>query len=449
MRGQFTTSKWTSRFLLIVCVFYVLAASAPAVVPEDSNPPDSAIAPVANTGSYEELFDAAEDSRNQTPTFTKIPSKDETARQIDIHRIRPFTLAHRVEGTLRVVGLEEQTNVILDTLCLLAYAYLLRLTSKSYLYTMEILQILAFICFPALPIVQCLNNTFRLVARSLYDGSLGLRHSLAHIVGQYTTPSRASQPLSILEKADDHSIPVLNAPVFRQRLTHLLPHELDFSHGPALSLFRRISGIILVLLTMMASVTTLHMHFDHPVRSDWDSIGIAADQRHGWLASSATLSACLSLIALFINSEWTIKPEFARPEFAVGVLEESEIFTEMATAALLQDLFGGLSGADSFSGFLAEVTISRWGLLVLLMLILVFNKRLAGVARSVLGSHIPRRGSSGVALSKPAISILALAICLVVGGYHLVGQAMTMWMRPAHKSASVGSGLSEGLVSVG
>lgn len=431
------------RLLLVFGIFTVLAASAPAVGPQDSHPQNSAIAPVADTGSYDELFAAAEDPRNQTPISTKIPSKEETAHQIDAYKIKPLTFAHRIEGVLRVVGLEKQTNIILDALCLLAYAYLLRLTSKSRLYIMELIQMLGFFCFPALPLVQFINNTCKLASRALYDGTCGLRYLLACLIGQYATSSLTSIPISFNEKTERPAHPT--SPPIRQRLTHVPPHELDFPPTCAHALWHRFAGLIFTLVAATASITTLHIHLDHPVRSDWDSVGIASDQRHGWIAGGATLSSFLSIIALLINSAWFIKPEFSRPDLAgAGLLGESEVFAELALAAVLQDVVGGVSGIDSCTGHLAALTSNRWGLVAGFVLVAVLHKKLVSLVRSFAGQRSVARRGSGASVSKPAASLVAIVVCVVVGGYHVGGQAMMLRAATRHQGSMTGS-LSAGM----
>ena len=322
MYRPFALSPRAIHLLLILVVILQLVVAAPAVAKDESTR-GSAIAAVEDTGSYEDIFEAAE---NQAPIETKIPSKEETSHQLHVYKLQPLTFAHRVEGILRVIGLGDYTNVILDSLCLLAYAYLLRLTSKSRWYAVEAMQMLGFFCFPALPIIQFTNNLCRTAMRALYDGSSGLRHTLSCVVGQYAVSTPSSPPQLLLnEKLQASESQATTAPLVRQRLTHVMSHELDFSHGPALSLIRRFGGLLLAGLTIVASITTLHIHVDHPVRSDWDSVGIASDQRHGWLSSSATVASLLSVLALLINSRWSIKPEFTTPDAAVGLLGETEV----------------------------------------------------------------------------------------------------------------------------
>ena len=326
MHYSLATMQRALSALLVFCIIFNLVATAPAVA-KNSDAKSSAIAPVADTGSYEEVFAAAEETTNQPPVATSIPSKEETSQQLNLHKIKPLTFAHQVEGTLRLVGLEKQTNAILDLLCLLAYAYLLRLTSKSRYYAMEAIQIFGFMCFPALPIIQSINNSFRTGSKILYDGASGIRHTLACLTGQYAivSPQTSHSPGSSNGKSPQLNGAQAPLSIIRQRLTHVMSHELDYSQGEGLSFVRRIGGLFLAGLTIVASITTLHIHLDHPVRSDWDSVGIASDQRHGWLSSSATLASLLSVIALLINSRWTIKRDFMRPDLPTGVLAESEV----------------------------------------------------------------------------------------------------------------------------
>ncbi|KAL9057327.1 MAG: hypothetical protein Q9162_002401 [Coniocarpon cinnabarinum] len=418
------------------------AIAVPAVSKEDASPTSRTIAPVEDTGDFADLLDSPADT--VVPIPSRLPTKDETATQINIYKSQPLTLAHGVENVLEGFGLGQYTNFILDCLCLLAYGYLLRLTSKSSHYFMELIQILGFFLFPALPLVQLANNALRTLLNVMHDGSPGLNHTLSCVTGHYATSLQpVTAPLSPLnEKADTaSSLSTSGADLIliRQRLTHIPPHELESASTPRLSMLRRLIGIALSVLTIIASITTLHIHLDHPVRSDWDSVGIASDQRHGWLSSSATLTSILSVTALAVNKVWSIKPEFTRPETRSGVFGETEVFAELALAAIVQDLVAGFSGADSFAGYLAYATANRWGLLVLLVIVAVLNKRLLSVAQALFGGRAKGRRNSGQ-LSRGLIVVMAVGVCVLVGGYHVLGQVMATRLAAKNRIPGVGTG---------
>ena len=335
--------------LLLIFFLVTLTASHPAVVPEDSSLSSNNIAAVADTGDITDLLESGE---HTTPIATKIPTKAETAHQLNTYRVKPLTIAHQIEGLLTLFGLGKQTNFILDTLCLLAYAHLLRLTSQSSWYSMELVQFVGFFLFPALPFVQFANNLCRTIMNVLHDGNSGVRHALSCIIGQYATSAQpTSSQLSVLDEKAEGVEPSQPSDLFvRQRLTHVPQHELNSSSGVALHIVRRFGGILLAGLTITASITTLHIHVDHPVRSDWDSVGIASDQRHGWLAGGATLASLLSVIALVTNSRWTIKSDFTRPDTRAGILAEGEVShaLDMRLTSPCSSVHGKSSIADSY-----------------------------------------------------------------------------------------------------
>ena len=103
-----------------------------------------------------------------------------------------------------------------------------------------------------------------------------------------------------------------------------------------------------------------------------------------------------------------------------------QVFAELATSAIIQDLFGGFSGIDSFAGYLADMTANRWGLLALLVIVAILNKRLVCFVRSLTGTRPSGRRGSGATVSKPAISIAAILVCITIGAYHIFGQILMM-----------------------
>ena len=432
----------TPRFLWLLCALALLincVAAAPAVAKEDESPSSKTIAPVKDTGDFADLLDFAADTAPPVPS--RIPTKAETASQIQIYKTQPLTLAHGVENVLTQIGLESYANVILDSLCLLAYAYLLRLTSRSNRYLMELIQFLGFFLFPALPFIQLANNALRTLSSALHEGGNGIRHMLACLTGHYATARVASTaPLSpINEKVDLYSDPLAPTTLIRQRLTHIPPHELEAVPAQKLYVLRRLGGVLLSLLTIIASITTLHIHLDHPVRSDWDSLGIASDQRHGWLSGGATTASLLSLLALLSNRTWSIKPEFTRPETRGGVFSETEVFVELAAAAIFQDVSAGFSGADSFAAKMADATANRYGLVSLLIFVAILNKRLACVPQMVFGGRGKGRRNSGQ-VARPAVVVAAVGVCVVVGGYHVLRQVVAMQVARANRAVQAVSG---------
>lgn len=385
--------SFSLRLVCFLLLFLILSSAASAaVIPEQdslASTQTSAISPVKDNGDLTDILADAAENRAQDPlTEVDIPSIEETAEEIHVHKAgTTLSAIHRVERIFDYVGLSDQVSIILAACNILAYMHLLYLTSRSRSYVMEFIQILAFACFPTLPLIQLLNNAFKTVKDLVCNVSAAPLYRLCCLCGQYVF----------------HSDRKINMFEPRRRLVEVPTRELE--RIPK----RRftpswIAGLTLISINLVAGLISLHIYYDHPTRSDWDITAIAHDNRSGWLALSGTIAACIALLVHACNTRWTIRQEYA-PEEPVSLLWESEVFTEIVLAALLQDLTAAFAGSLSLLGMMSVFMANRLVLVVLFMAIVIFNRGLRIFANGLLG---PKKRYQSV---KPLAVVFSVAVC--------------------------------------
>lgn len=395
-----------------VCIFLIgltaFTTTLAAVIAEKDPAPTaqkSAISPVQDTGDLEGLLaQSAEETAKQPALEIEIPTRKETAEEIHIHKgTSSESAVHRIEAIFDYVGLSHYASLILTGFNVLAYVHLLFLTSRSRRYLMEATQVLAYVCFPTLPLIQLLNNAFKTLRDALLNTSTAPFYRLCSLSGQYVFHS------SGLGHTFDP----------RRRLVEVPTNELVYRTKPRLTPIW-LAGLLFTLLNLSAGWTSLHIYRDHPTRSDWDVAAIAHDTRTGWLALSGVIASSLALLVHICNTRWTIHEEYA-PEEPVSILWESEVFTEIVLAALLQDSSAAFAGSLSLLGMMSVFMANRLVLVVLFMALVIFNRGLRIFASGLVG---PKKRYMSV---RPLAVVFSVATCSSIILFQLMTTLLEWW----------------------
>ena len=338
---------------------------------------------------------------------SEIPTKAETAhRAISLNSLSsssPDSLQGHAEATIHDAGLEGQVSALLAAANALAYTILLYTTSRSRSYVMEILQLIAFACFPTLPLVQLINNALKTASDLLHNRSGGVVHTLSCLSGQYVF-HEDEQP-SLLES--------------RRRLAEVPPQDLQTMRKPRATLTWLFKAG-LMLLNLAAALVSLILYFQRPTRSDWETAAIGPDQRLGWTALGGSIAATLTLLAHAASARWTLQQSFSAEE-PVSLLWESQVFTEIVLAALLQDAVVAYSGGISLVSVISVFTANRLVLVILFLGFALFNRQLRFFAASVMGSRYRKRWSA----VRPIAVVFSVATCASI----LMFQVLTAFLE--------------------
>lgn len=364
----------------------------------DDAPP--AVARVNFTGDIEDVLaasaadTASHDDAAAEPSIITAAQPHPPSASLYLTTKRPSHL-HHVESLLGLVGLRDQVSAVVTVASLLAYAHLLSLTSRSRFFIMEAVQVIACACFPTLPLVQLLHNSIRTVVRTAKGGAAAVEGAVAFgaacVAGQY-----AIHPESKMTALFDT----------RRRLVEVDARDTQLvrrSRSNPVWLLRT----ALMVASLLAGATAMHIYFDHPTRSDWDAAAIGRDNRSGWLALAGILSALLSLAVHVGDESWTLQADSTAEE-PISVLWESEVFTEIALAALLQDGVAAWAGASSLIGTALVFAANRVVLVLVFVVAVVLNRNLRLFAGGLTGPQ--RRYRS---LRAPAVAF-SIAICACI-----------------------------------
>lgn len=279
-----------------------------------------------------------------------------------------------VEALLNSFGLHTVPSTILFLSTLLAYAKLLGQTSSSHNYTMELVQISAYLCFPALPVMQALHNALKTGAAIFTQPKRSGAFYTACLAGQYPFPHR-------------HQTTTLFAP--RRRLVGTPASETETRRTPRLTTSWILQGLLLLLLLAM-TLTAFHISTSHPTRSDWDISARAQDQRSVLRALSGVTATLLALALHASATSWAARPILLPPAAPLSLLWESAIFSELALAALVQDAAAAFAGAPALLGMLGVCAANRVVLVVIFGILAVWNRALysAAIGRARRGGGV-------------------------------------------------------------
>lgn len=396
-----------SSLLLLLCACAFRSTFAAVIAEKDPilAAQSSAISPVEDTGDLQDLLtQSAEESAQQPAIEIDIPTRKETAEEIHVHKVTTTqSVVHRVEAIFDYVGLSQHAGLILTACNILAYVHLLFLTSRSRRYLMEAIQIIAYLCFPTLPLIQLLNNALKTLRDALFNPPAAPYYRICSLGGQYVFHSSAQ-----IRTFDP-----------RRRLVEVPTNELESTTKPRLTLLW-LAGLVINLVYLFAGAASVHIYRDHPTRSDWDIAAIAHDTRTGWLALSGVIASCLALLVHMCNTRWTIREEYA-PEEPVSLLWESEVFTEIVLAALLQDVTAAFAGSLSLLGMMSVFMANRLVLVVLFIAVVVFNRGLRIFASGLVG---PKKRYMSV---RPLAVVFSVATCSSIILFQLLTAVGELW----------------------
>lgn len=338
------------------------------------------------------------------------PSNVEAARNVvqSNSLSSPDSLHEHVNGAIDDYGLDGQVSAILAASNALAYVHLLYTTSRSRSYIMEIIQIIAFACFPTLPLVQLISNASKTFSDFFRNRNSGLFYHLNCLGGQYVF--HVDEQPSLLEP--------------RKRLVEVPLQDLEMRRKPRTTL-SWVSKMLLVLSNLAAALVSLIIYIERPMRSDWETAAIGQDQRLGWAALGGTIAALLTFLVHACAVRWTLHPTFF-PEEPVSLLWESEVFTEIVFAALLQDAVIAYAGGISLVGVISVFAANRLVLVILFLGFVLFNRQLRYFAKSVFGSRYKKRWTA----VRPLAVVFSLATCASI----LLFQVLTAFME--HRAVS-------------
>lgn len=386
--------------MALLLVLALILMSKPVLSQKTNSPAETTFVETEVPDEQFTMFEQVEEM-----PAVEIPSKDETARKADAYNSRrgSGSLRERLDDSFEAHGLPGMAQPLLSVCNTLAYVHLLYLTSRSRSYILELVQLLAFVCFPTLPLVQLLNNGLKTAASTLRGPLRSPAYIIPCLSGQYVF--HADERPSLLST--------------RQRLVDVPASDLALTR-PERNTPAQLAALALTLANLAASAASLALSLDRPVRSDWQFASTAQDQRLAWSALAATLAASLALALHALGARWALRPAFA-PDHPISLLWETEVFTEIVSAALLQDVAVAGAGGVSLVGTVSVFMANRLVLVLLFIAFAIFNRQLRFFARGILGARYKRRSAA----VKPVAVGFSLATCASI----LMFQGLTALME--------------------
>ena len=243
----------------------------------------------------------------------------------------------------------------------IAYSHYLSLTSESRRYFLEIIQGVAFVFFPFLPIVQFISHAIRLLLHfnRIRETKPGARYILSTLFGMRTNATNFSFS-NQRQHSSRRSLESLGSPT-RDGVSYPLldfqPNELDAKIVETWT--RKQFFRVVLLLSSMTSCGLSVAAYIKRVNIKWRSATYIAtlgfDHRCGWLALGGCAATFMCIPLQIVNRTWSISPRAASIETNVFW----EIPGQIIVAALIQDQLLGVTNHPSTFRILLRYLVFR------------------------------------------------------------------------------------------
>jgi len=192
---------------------------------------------------------------------------------------------------------------------------------------METIQLLAFALFPALPVVQFVNNALKAIFLILTGTAGNLQYFLAATCGKYV--------FEVSQASGQNP--------FRARLIHVPFQDLSSETYPYLD--GRWLGRFLLIFANLTPVTLSLVNYFQRLcirAGEATYVGsVGLDHRLGWVAFGGMFSTVGTLMLHLVNPKWSYNPP---PLATVDPDRELGVFLEIMAAAWCQELLILITG---------------------------------------------------------------------------------------------------------
>lgn len=284
---------------------------------------------------------------------------------------------------------------------LIAHLSLMAMTSRSPKGLIEIMQVFAFLLFPALSLVQLASNLVTILLEEDSWRSRQCRYLTAAICGQYVTTE---------------------APIHwsdRMRMSRTPRGDLEESVKPWNA--TAVMLLIPTISTLAFGALSFTQYIERVFVKQWEEAtyvsALGLDHRIGWLAFGTIVSSASSLFLQGCGADWKLSQQL-RPSATRdnSIYNETDVFAEVLVAALIQDLLLHLTTRITFVKVLITLlhyNYVTFGLVLFALFLFMYRARIS------MSLSNPRRSRY---LKRVIATVVFPGICLMIAGLQVLAE---------------------------